>query len=384
MAAIDRLGARESKSEVYLLRAALILPWSVPIRDTYPLLHEAFHAGLECGDIQQAAHTGSNRCTSPFAAGEPLVTHAEEVRRMLGFFERHKHDMLRLYNGILAQAVFNLLGEAPDPLVLEGEGFDEAVQLPVILEAKSYSSVAMFHFLKAMLAYLFGDHARARTHLVEGEPFNPALAGLPMTMQVNLLRSLAELAGYPAAGAEEREKIRAIVETNQAQLGKWAEHAAVNVAHKRDLVAAELARCEGRVTDAMALYQQAIRGAAEQRFLHEEAIANERCADFCREQGWIRAADAHLIDAYYAYQRWGAAAKLAELEARYPALQAESAPLSAVSASVTSSGSGGTWRHDPSSRRRRPSPASSCSTSSSARCSRSWWRTRGRSAASSS
>ncbi len=322
VAVMERYDAREARAEVQLLRAALILPWSSPIRDTYPLLDDAFQAGVETGDIQHAAHTGSNLCTSPFVAGDPLEKQLAQTTAIVDFLGRNKHHMLELYNGIVKQAVQNLLGRAPDVLVLTGDAFDEERDLPQLLEAKSFSSIAMFHTIKAMLAYLFGDHARARASAEQALPFRPALAGLAMAAQANLFHSLALLSGAADATEEERVARRAVVEKNQAELARWAEHAPENVAHKHDLVAAELARLDGRAMDAITLYLKAIRGAAAQRFRHEEGIAGERCAELFASLGWGRAADAHLADAYYAYLQWGATAKVAALEAAHPALLA--------------------------------------------------------------
>jgi predicted ATPase/signal transduction histidine kinase/tRNA A-37 threonylcarbamoyl transferase component Bud32 len=341
---MEKYDARETKAHVFVLRGALVMPWTVPLRETYDLLYQGIQAGLESGDIQHAAHGTSNLCTSPLVAGDPLPQLLVQITEMVDFLVRHKHHALLLYNSIPKQTALNLLGRASDPLVLTGDAFDETRDIPILLEAKSYSSVAMFHTIKTMLAYLFGDLALAKAHIAQGEPFNPALGGLPMSMQTNLFQSLTLLACHPTATDAERAATLLTVEKNQAELLKWAEHAPWSVVHKHHLVAAELARVEGRPGDAIGLYQKAARGAAEQRFLHEEAIASERCADLCRTLGWDRPADAYLTDAYYAYVRWGATAKVAELEAKHPALLAGEAsrksralgsPDASVSASTT-------------------------------------------------
>ena len=55
---------------------------------------------------------------------------------------------------------------------------------------------------------------------------------------------------------------------------------------------AEVARIEGRDLDAMRLYEQAIRSARENGFVHNEALANELAAHFYRARGLQTSAEA--------------------------------------------------------------------------------------------
>ncbi|MDY7014300.1 MAG: GAF domain-containing protein, partial [Cyanobacteriota bacterium] len=52
--------------------------------------------------------------------------------------------------------------------------------------------------------------------------------------------------------------------------------------------------------------------------IQEEALANELAAQFYLDWGKEKIARVYLTDAYYAYARWGAKAKVEDLEQRYP------------------------------------------------------------------
>ena len=54
------------------------------------------------------------------------------------------------------------------------------------------------------------------------------------------------------------------------------------------LVGAEIARLEGRELDAERLYEQAIRSARANGFVHDEALANEFAARFYVARGFER------------------------------------------------------------------------------------------------
>jgi signal transduction histidine kinase len=70
------------------------------------------------------------------------------------------------------------------------------------------------------------------------------------------------------------------------------------------------------------MYDKAIALAQENEYINEEAVAHELAAKFYLEWGKEKLAKPYLIDAYYAYARWGAKAKIDHLEQRYPELLA--------------------------------------------------------------
>jgi predicted ATPase/signal transduction histidine kinase/tRNA A-37 threonylcarbamoyl transferase component Bud32 len=317
---LDRLHTAESKSEVLLLNSVVIRPWTTPLRATLEPLLEAVLAGVETGDLGHGALASVNCCTTPLLAGLPLDVVSEQQVRQLAFMTRVKHEFTRMFGAIARQTLLNLVGLSSDPVRLVGAGFDEDATLPALVEAKNFSTLCELHTFKSLLAYVFGDFAQAATSADLAEQYLPGLAGHVVSGHQPFYQSLAQLALLPSAGEAGRAEALAKVERNQAEMGRWAELCPANFRHKHDLVEAERARAEGRPLEAMALYERAIRGAAEQQYLHEEALANERCADFCRALGWERAAESYLVEAHYAYLRWGASAKVLDLERRHPAL----------------------------------------------------------------
>ena len=69
------------------------------------------------------------------------------------------------------------------------------------------------------------------------------------------------------------------------QLDVWARHCPENFENRPLLVAAEIARIEGRDPDAMRLYEQAIRSARDNGFVNNEALALEIAARFYAGRG---------------------------------------------------------------------------------------------------
>lgn len=94
----------------------------------------------------------------------------------------------------------------------------------------------------------------------------------------------------------------------------------MNYLHKYHLVEAEKARVLGQFFEAEEFYERAIAGAAENEFIQEEALAYELAAKHYLARGREKIARTYMKEAHYCYDRWGAKAKVKDLEKRYPQL----------------------------------------------------------------
>jgi PAS domain S-box-containing protein len=94
---------------------------------------------------------------------------------------------------------------------------------------------------------------------------------------------------------------------------------------------------EGRDFDAERLYEQAIRSARANGFVHNEALAYEVAARFYAACGFDEIARLYLRNARSCYVRWGAVGKVTQLDQSYPQLKHEppvAGPTSTIGAAV--------------------------------------------------
>jgi PAS domain S-box-containing protein len=132
------------------------------------------------------------------------------------------------------------------------------------------------------------------------------------------LARAAHCSSLPAeAQAAEREALRA----HAQWLDGFAAHNPDSGRNRALLVSAEIARLEGRDMDALRLYEQATRSAREHGFVQNEALALELAAGFHAAHGLDTSARALLRQARQGYQRWGALAKVRQLEGRHAFLR---------------------------------------------------------------
>ena len=107
------------------------------------------------------------------------------------------------------------------------------------------------------------------------------------------------------AADDERQQHIDAVAAHYSQHKIWAKNCSENYDNRAALVGAELARIEGRELDAERLYEQAIHSARDNGFVHNEAIAYERAAEFYRARGFNQIADLYLRNARYGYATLG-------------------------------------------------------------------------------
>jgi PAS domain S-box-containing protein len=130
------------------------------------------------------------------------------------------------------------------------------------------------------------------------------------------------------AAVEERLRHVGSLAAHLKQIAIWADNCPVTFANRAALVGAEIARIEGRELDAERLYEQAIRSARANGFVHNEALANELAARFYEARGFEKIAHTYLRDARYCYLQWGAHGKVKQLDERHPHLQEDRPPTS--------------------------------------------------------
>ena len=83
------------------------------------------------------------------------------------------------------------------------------------------------------------------------------------------------------------------------------------------------------------LYEKAIEAAKKNQFLNDEALANERAAKFYLAQGKEKIARVYMEEARYCYLIWGADAKVALMDERYPHLLGKAARKASVPSTIS-------------------------------------------------
>ncbi|MDY6804548.1 MAG: AAA family ATPase [Cyanobacteriota bacterium] len=311
--------------------------WLKPVRETLRI-KEIINTAIEDGDLEYSGYACITYCYHHFYAGENLSKLETECSKyfILMFKYKQEHTINALL--FLRQLTLNLLGKSKNKEELTGEACDEKTLFSIYLRVKNYTSIYYCYTKKAILLYVMKKHVKSLEQSQLSTQYKSSAAGMMVIGVNNFYNSLSYLACYALVGSEEQKQYLKEVAANQEKMKFWAENAPSNYQNKYDLVEAETARALGNNGKAREYYDRAIEGAKEQGFLHEEAIANERAAEFYFAIGREEVGRLYMKNARYAYQRWGAVAKVEDLEAEYPEL---ARPTTGATKDITTSDSTG-------------------------------------------
>jgi predicted ATPase/signal transduction histidine kinase/CheY-like chemotaxis protein len=315
---LAQLDTHEVRSQTLFKVSTFILHWKYHVRETLPLLEDAYHSGLEYGDLIHSGYAASNKCQYSYWSGSELKSLEQEMARYSQAIAQINQETALKWHQIFHQAVLNLIGASENPCHLVGGAYDEEECLPVHIQFNERTVIHYVFLNKLILCYLFGEFSQAVENATKAKQYLDGVIGWLIVPLFHFYDSLAQLAIYSSLPQSQQEDLLSRVINNQEKMQKWAEHAPMNFQHKYELVEAEKARVLGQYWQATEYYDRAIAGAKEQGYIQEEALGNELAAKFYFERGKEKVGQIYLTDAYYGYLRWGATAKLRNLELKYP------------------------------------------------------------------
>ena len=317
---LEQSNAKNIKAKVIVLQCfnTFIRHWKDHLRQSIDSLQEAFNSGLATGNLECGCYAILNYHDHKLYSGCDLESLEAESRKYLLVIQNLKQDYSVETLSKTRQCILNLLGHSNRPTELTGNEYNEKEALKAALQINNYYILFSIYAFKTFLSYLFKEREAAVENAQQADKYKAPVGGLMLTALHNFYYSLSLLAQYPNVSETEQREYLEQVATNQQTMRHWANNCPANYQHKYELVEAEKARILGDYPAAITLYDAAITGAREQQYTQEEALANELTGEFHLTHGQENMARFFLLEAYYCYIRWGATAKVKDLETRYP------------------------------------------------------------------
>ncbi|GAB4182454.1 MAG: hypothetical protein Fur006_18310 [Coleofasciculaceae cyanobacterium] len=313
--------------ERFNVRKALVLHfyngyiqhWKEPIGTTIELILEGVNNGLETGDYEFACYDAVSYCLLMFFAGYNLEKVAQKYSEFTAFIKKLKQAYPSNYIKISSQIALNLINGAKNQYYLiEDCKAKEDIYIKTWIQERNVWLLFLTYLGKTLLSYFFKTYDQAVKNAIQAEKYVASCRQYIIGGSYIFYYSLALIAQYPSSKKPKQKQFLEKVSSNQKLMKEWASHSPANYQHKYDLVEAEKGRILGRNWEAEELYDRAIQGAREQGFIHEEAIAYERAAEFYLSIGREEIGRFYLKNAHHCYTRWGAIAKVNALESEYP------------------------------------------------------------------
>lgn len=327
---VERLKARSTKASVVFYVNVWLNHWQEHINTILKKFLNNYYLAMENGDLTVAAMSVFLYCSTAYFTskelGELLRDFANYTNAITASHEQYTLEAQLMYY----QVVINLQDRNKKTDLISGEVYDETKMLDGYINTNHITLLCHLYSQKLILSYLFNNYSQALKNSEQTEKY---LDGLQSTMTGPIFyfyNSLTLLAVYPEMNLNKQQALLEKVAANQEKMKKWGNYAPMNYLHKYYLVEAERYKVLGDVLPAMEYYDLAITKAKENEYLQEEALANELAAKFYLALGREKIASVYLSNAYYGYFRWGALAKVDDLEKSYPQL------LPAINPSQTS------------------------------------------------
>ena len=329
---VEKHGFFAHKAKAYSAMANAIA-WVKPLEIVLDYIEKAFRAAMEVGDLLYACFGCVTRVTHIHQKGIPLDEVWRESEKALDFCGK---------NGGYSSMRETLVGRQRFILAMQGRTaslssfcerqFDEAA-FEAQQTAPGEQASSFYWSLKLMACVLAGDYMAALAAAEKAQEFI-ALSSCSVipTLDYHYFTALTITAVYETGSADAQRAWRARLAEHEALLSEWAKSCPPTFRDKHALVAAEVARLDGRDAEALHLYEQAIQSAHDNGFVQNEGIVHELAAGFCLARGFQTAGKAHLEQARVCYARWGADGKVRQLDARHPQLRAQSVRVSAAAA----------------------------------------------------
>jgi predicted ATPase/signal transduction histidine kinase len=335
---VEQRGLRRYQVRTYLSFAALVSPWMRHVKTAGELQRRCFNAANRIGDLTYAGYSCNVLNTNLLAAGEPLAEVQREAETGLEFATNIRFGLVIDYITAQLGLIRTLRGLTAKFGAFNDERFDELRFERHLASDPVLALPKCWYWIRKMQARFFaGDYPSAIEASLNAERLLWASPAFFETAEYHFYSALSRAASFDSATDDSRQRHFEALIAHQTQHEIWAQHCPENFENRAALVGAEIARIEGRVLEAEQLYEQAIRSAHSNGFVHNEAIAYELAARFYAVRGFQKFAHAYMSEARYCYQRWGADGKVRQLDQLYPHLREQEpvpGPTSTIGASV--------------------------------------------------
>ena len=323
---IEKRGLTRYLARTYMSVGAMVMPWNQHVANGRELVRRAFDAAYRIGDLTFASYSWDQLITICLAVGDPLADVQTECENGLAFAKRVRFGLVIHLCGAQLGLIRTLRGVTATLGSLDHEDYSEPDVERDLAGNPNLVFAEFYYWTRKVEARVFaGDYASAAEAAFKGQRLYWTSAAMFETAEFRVYAALAHAGAWNSASSEDRPKHFEALAEHYKQLEIWAEHSPQTFENRAAIVAAEIARIEGRILDAQELYEKAIRSAHVHGFVHNEAFANELAGLFYLARGYEKIAMVYLRDARYCYVRWGADAKVRQLDQLYPQIRSEKA-----------------------------------------------------------
>jgi len=288
--------------------------WLEPIGPDLERMRENAAYGFEHGDVMFGCFNSAGHVVQLEASGAPLTNviaagtaSSEEIAGRVRSAAWHAVHETQLAKALAGRTIERCsFTDRPEEGTVEEER-----DLASIMQTDLYDQIGYYMSSKLRLHFLYREYRRAVAFGERAERVLPSFAGQEQEVEFTFLFALALLARHGETGDPETlARAQGLAE----RIRGWERQAPRVFAHKTLALEAAEARATGDSARAASLFAQAASAAEEIGFTHHVALAYELAGRSLDEAGDVSRAREMLGLSRDAYERWGALAKVADVD----------------------------------------------------------------------
>ncbi|MGZ2488191.1 PAS domain S-box-containing protein [Rhizobium pisi] len=335
---VEKHDLKRFQARTYKDFGAHVIPWTRHVRIGRDFLRRALEIANQSGDLTFAGYSYASLNSNLLAAGDSLVEVQRQAETGLAFAQKVRFQFVIDLTSAQLGLIRTLRGLTRKFGSFDDDGFDEFEIERRFFENPNLAETC--YFVRKLQARFFaGEYEAAVDASLRAQRLPWAsVSHFEETPEHHFYGALARAACCDyAVDEDQRARHMEALVAHHRQLQIYAKNCRENFENRAALVGAEVARLEGREIDAARLYEQAIRSARANGFIHHEALAYELAARFYARGGFEDITRLYFRNARGCYLRWGADGKVRQLDQLYPDLRGEErapAPTGTIGASV--------------------------------------------------
>ncbi|MCQ8227444.1 trifunctional serine/threonine-protein kinase/ATP-binding protein/sensor histidine kinase [Pantoea trifolii] len=306
--------------------------WTMPLSYAIECAKATFDVAVDIGDRTSACLALRHLTMNCLARGDHLDGVHTSIMRGMVYVRKAQYRDVEVILGMQLDYVMFLRKPAGE--ILTGDDF-RAPTLNGVLPEHAIEPLYLMQFwarlYKGMAHFFAGEHAAAHRQFIDAAPLTDVIPGHVHMLDFHLYSALS--LSIPLQPNELDATQRLQLQRHLERIMTWSAENPGTFADKEALLRAELLRLEDNSGAALEQFEKAIELSRKGQFHPINGLACELAARCANARGMAFAAEGYIKGALAAWDRWGAGAKVRQLEMHYPHLAAQ--PLQTALNTVT-------------------------------------------------
>ncbi len=304
------------KAKIHFAIGNFNIHWVLPMREHKWYVDTALKSALEAGTINWADYSMTfSRVQSIFFNDKNLGSIIEENEKIYEMYLKHKDREVILNHYFIMNFLHSLTlsnNRIPNPFGYNEEDYEREMRTPGNYTIRTY-----YHTFKMIQSFMHENWESALEHGWKGFRIVLEVLGNMLDFQLRYYFVLTCLAFQISTKKSLGLKFRLAYTFNRFLIRYYSKKNPANFVAHDLLISALEAQLAGKIDQAGANFEKAVRESHKSGFTINEALANEYAAKFYISNHIERAGTAYMTESAYMYATWGASAKFKHLETNY-------------------------------------------------------------------